>query len=594
MTKKSTQRVSNKKPTSAIGSGKARALGKRSIILFGALFVTLAFGAASYLSGDQFRSSSAAVPQRFPGDPNPLISGKAYFGASGNYIATHEAAAGKSVAIYRKFNQWNTASSAVSTINSNYSNNRLVWISFKTPKWSEVAAGTHDSTLDSMLRTLDNAGKPVWVTFWHEPENDEGQANAGSATDFVNMQRHIRSRIDALNTTHIAFAPVYQSSKIVSMGSAHNNWYGSGIWDFIGFDIYQPNDTLSILNSKWTTTIAWVESKGLPFAIGEWGVRTTAPSSQITDFWNWQFTNNKDMVGMSYFDSDANSNGSWILAGANNTTFNTILKSDTKVMRVNELGSSTGGGGGGTPAPDTTKPTVSLTSPSNGETVKGTILVTGTASDNVGVKSVSLRIDDSYVKSDSASPYQFSIDTTTYSDGDHTVKLRAFDDANNQADSATITLKVDNVPASTGGGSSGGSGSTSGGSSSNGNTTVVSTKTSSSKSNPVPVDGTLVIKPSSPNSDVSVKVDGKEVDGNAVNTEGLTNGTHTVSVTEDGKTKHITIDVNNPWYLALLNHFLANYGLYTMITTAGVSAIWLFHRQISGFFSIFPTLRLRH
>ncbi len=587
MAKKSKRTQTRKRVTRTVGSGRRGIFSKPSTVLFSVLFVALTFGAASYFTGDQFRVSDAAAPQRFPGDPNPRVSGKAFFGASGNYIANHEAAAGKSVALYRKFNQWDTASSAVNTINSNYSQNRLVWISFKTPKWAEVAAGTHNTKLDSMLRTIDNAGKPVWVTFWHEPENDEGLSTAGSAADFVNMQRHIRSRMTALGTKNIAFAPVYQSSKIVSMGSAHNNWYGSGIWDFIGFDIYQPNDSLSILNAKWTTTIAWVESKGLPYAIGEWGVRTTAPSSQITDFWNWQFANNKDMVGMSYFDSDANSDGSWILAGANNTVFNNILKNDTRVMRVNELG-ATSEPPAPTPTPDTTKPTVSLTSPTSGARVKATIAISGTASDNVGVKNVTLRIDDKYVATDATKPYQFSLDTTKYSEGNHTIKLRAFDSANNQGESATITVAVDNVAATSGSGSS--SGSSTPPTSTSGGSTSVSTGTESSPSNPVPVQGTVVIEPTSPGSDVSVKVDGEAIDGTAINSEELTNGTHTVSVTEDGSTKNISIQVSNPWYLAAVNHIRAYPVAYSAGAAAGVGFTWLFHQQIFGLFAGLPRL----
>ena len=180
----------------------------------GLVLFVVGIGVAIGLNETMSKISTAGVPQRFPGDPNSLVSGKAFFGTSGNNVGAHEAAAGKSVAIYRKFNQWDTASSAVSTINSNYAANRLVWISFKTPDWSDVANGIYDTTLDSMLRTLDSAGKPVWVTFWHEPENDENTAGAGTATEWVNMQRHIRARMKSLGTKNIAFAPIYQSSKI--------------------------------------------------------------------------------------------------------------------------------------------------------------------------------------------------------------------------------------------------------------------------------------------------------------------------------------------------------------------------------------------
>jgi hypothetical protein len=43
-----------------------------------------------------------------------------------------------------------------------------------------------------------------------------------------------------------------------------------------------------------------------------------------------------------------------------------------------------GGGGGSTP-PDTTRPSVAIVSPSSGATVSGTVAVSATASDDVGV-----------------------------------------------------------------------------------------------------------------------------------------------------------------------------------------------------------------
>lgn len=563
----------------------------------GLVVVAAIFGLASYYTGDQANKSQAAVQQRFPGDPNPLVSGKAYFGTSGDYVANHEAAAGKSVGIYRKFNQWNTASSAVNTINSNFAANRLVWISFKTPRWAEVANGNHDSVLDSMLRTIDATGHPVWVTFWHEPENDEGNANAGSAADYVNMQRHIRQRMNAVGTKNIAFAPVYQSSQIVSMGSAeHNNWYGSGIWDFIGFDIYQRNDTKSILDSKWTTTINWVLSKGLPYAIGEWGVRSTAPSSEITNFWNWAFDNKKDMVGMNYFDSDANSVGSWILTGANNTVFNNILKSDPRVMRVSELGSSvdTGGsgggsggtGGGGTATKDSVKPSVAVVSPKNGSTVKGTVTIKGIASDNVGVTGLNLRVDDKWVTNDKTAPYSFSLNTTAYDDGKHTIVLRASDKAGNSAD-ASVSVTVDNSP--TDGASTSKDKSRSGKPK---ETTVIDSNTPSSEQNPVEVSGTIEITPTTKNSELSVSVDGKEVDGNTVDSTSLTNGNHTLSVTENGKTKHVVINVDNPWHIAAVNEVREHPVAYGGGGAAASAALWFSHRRLfdlaGGIFKLFP------
>ena len=63
--------------------------------------------------------------------------------------------------------------------------------------------------------------------------------------------------------------------------------------------------------------------------------------------------------------------------------------------------------------PDTTAPTVSLTAPAAGATVSGTVTVTATASDNVGVAGVQFKLDGTSLGAeDTAAPYSVSWDTT--------------------------------------------------------------------------------------------------------------------------------------------------------------------------------------
>ena len=66
--------------------------------------------------------------------------------------------------------------------------------------------------------------------------------------------------------------------------------------------------------------------------------------------------------------------------------------------------------------PDTTAPTVSLTAPANGATVSGTVTLTATASDNVGVAGVQFLVDGNPLGAeDTTSPYSVSWNTTTVS-----------------------------------------------------------------------------------------------------------------------------------------------------------------------------------
>jgi hypothetical protein len=99
------------------------------------------------------------------------------------------------------------------------------------------------------------------------------------------------------------------------------------------------------------------------------------------------------------------------------------------------------------PPPDTTPPTVSITSPANGATVKGTVTVTASASDNVGVVGVQFLLDDGINGSAEATtaPYSVSWNTATASDGSHKITAIARDAAGNSTPSAPVTVTVSNA-----------------------------------------------------------------------------------------------------------------------------------------------------
>lgn len=87
-------------------------------------------------------------------------------------------------------------------------------------------------------------------------------------------------------------------------------------------------------------------------------------------------------------------------------------------------------GSGGT-GRDRTTPTVSITSPTTGSTVSNTIIVQVTASDNVGVSSVVLKVNGIIIGSINTSPYNFNWNTTGLSSGTHTLSATATDAAGN-------------------------------------------------------------------------------------------------------------------------------------------------------------------
>ncbi|MBT9554709.1 MAG: discoidin domain-containing protein, partial [Myxococcales bacterium] len=90
---------------------------------------------------------------------------------------------------------------------------------------------------------------------------------------------------------------------------------------------------------------------------------------------------------------------------------------------------------------DRTLPTITLVAPLDGATVSKTIDVVVAANDDVAVTTVTLDVDGTIVATDTAAPWQFSLDTRTLTPGAHTLTVTARDAFENAAsDGVSITV----------------------------------------------------------------------------------------------------------------------------------------------------------
>ena len=97
------------------------------------------------------------------------------------------------------------------------------------------------------------------------------------------------------------------------------------------------------------------------------------------------------------------------------------------------------------PVPDTTPPTVSVSSPAAGATLSGTTPVSATAADNVAVAGVQFTLDGANLGAeDTGAPYSVSWNTTTAANGAHTLRAIARDAAGNTTTSAPVSVTVNN------------------------------------------------------------------------------------------------------------------------------------------------------
>lgn len=102
---------------------------------------------------------------------------------------------------------------------------------------------------------------------------------------------------------------------------------------------------------------------------------------------------------------------------------------------------------------DSTPPTITLTNPTEGDTVSGSVTLTATATDDVAIERVDFLVNGTRVStesysSDGAGTYSYGWDSTSQPDGPATITARAYDTYGNFA-GASNAVTVDNPPDTT-------------------------------------------------------------------------------------------------------------------------------------------------
>ena len=116
--------------------------------------------------------------------------------------------------------------------------------------------------------------------------------------------------------------------------------------------------------------------------------------------------------------------------------------------RIIDSAQLSGAGVNSAPPPDTTAPTVDITSPAPGATVSAAVTLAANASDNVGVAAVQFYINTTVIGNEiTAPPFTLSWDSTTVVNGSYSVTAVARDAAGNRTTSAAVPFTVNNATA---------------------------------------------------------------------------------------------------------------------------------------------------
>lgn len=92
--------------------------------------------------------------------------------------------------------------------------------------------------------------------------------------------------------------------------------------------------------------------------------------------------------------------------------------------------------------PELTEPSTSISYPANNATVSGTVAITASASDNIGVSRVEFYVNGVLQGTDTSTPYTYSWNTAALAAGSYTLMTRAYDAAGNVGQSGNVAVTV--------------------------------------------------------------------------------------------------------------------------------------------------------
>jgi hypothetical protein len=150
-----------------------------------------------------------------------------------------------------------------------------------------------------------------------------------------------------------------------------------------------------------------------------------------------------DGANLGAEDTTAPYSVSWNSTGSSNGTH--VLSARARDAAGNQTTSTTVSVTVSNAAGDTTPPTVNISAPAAGATLSGTLSVTASAADNVGVAGVQFLLDGANLGTEvTTAPYAVTWNSASSSNGAHVLSARARDAAGNQTTSSTISVTVSN------------------------------------------------------------------------------------------------------------------------------------------------------
>lgn len=303
-------------------------------------------------------------PSRFPGDPNPNVTGKFVWGLDEfdkdgyakhvSEVSTPEATAATPAGSMRGFFSGSDSlvppnGGAVAFVKEMHAKGRIPWVSTTMTNWAVQADGRNNAAWDAFIKWVEeSAAGPVWFTIQHEPEDNTTSmgGSAGTEAQYYAMQKAFRSRMTAYANTrggvatykwkNLAFAPILTAfawaRKAGTAGSASlylpSTVKTDKTFDFIGVDYYIGGQSGAIGSPAWggniVAVVNWNKAYDFPLGIAETGVNRRDPdaATKIQELVNRSFDGTNDIICWNYYNSSVGSTVAteqrWLLDNVSN------------------------------------------------------------------------------------------------------------------------------------------------------------------------------------------------------------------------------------------------------------------------------------
>ncbi|MGH2944704.1 MAG: DUF7594 domain-containing protein [Solirubrobacteraceae bacterium] len=239
-----------------------------------------------------YSSAGAPSPSPEPSVGAPAVpSAGAYFGtyvserSTGRTLLETEAMVGRKFAVAHDYRRWDHSPFISDRHRTWADGGRLVYLNWHAKKrdgsmtsWADIASGGHDARIDAVAQEAKLFGRPMFIAFHHEPENEVG--GYGSASDFADAFRRIVRRFEQHGVSNVAWVwNIMGTSKYYGQYSG-GLYPGDDVVDWIAWDPYNWVDchgrsgTWVEFADKVQTFYDWLGANGhadKPFMLGEYG-----------------------------------------------------------------------------------------------------------------------------------------------------------------------------------------------------------------------------------------------------------------------------------------------------------------------------------